>query len=269
MKAKNKDRDSATLNEIASLCHELKIPVFLQSLREQLDNPKEAEKDFTHRLLPMLQAEVEARKDKRLKRNYKESGINDELCCLSRITYESSRGLDKALVAELATCDWLRQDGTLNVIVTGMSGTGKTWLVKSLGKEALAQGYKVVYMRGSELVENLRMARQENQAAKFRNKFNNVRLIIIDDFVMAPMDEETQDDLLAWIIERQNHGSMIIASQRPLEKWYEYLGGECHADAILDRLKNSSYIIKLKGRSLREQTSISKKVRKVSRPEGQ
>lgn len=267
---KNTSNGSKTLESVASLCHELKIPAFLQACQEQLKDPRATEQDFLHRLLPILQAEVDSRKDKRLKRNYKESGIHDELCDLSRMTYDSARGLDKAVINELATCDWLQQSVLLNVIVIGLSGTGKTWLIKSLGKQALAHGFKVLYMRGSELIEGLCMARKDNQIAKFRSKFNKYHLIIIDDFVMTPLDESSQDDLLSWLIERQeNNGALILASQRPLPKWYAYLGGDCHADAILDRLKNSSYFINLKGRSLREQSEVAKKVRKASKTEEQ
>ena len=197
-------------------------------------------------------------------RNYKESGINDALPSLDRMIYDNDRGLRKALIDDLATCNWMRlENGPLNILVTGMAGTGKTWLVKSLGKAALEHGYRVLYMRAPQLVEKLRLARQDNEPAKLRNRLNSKDLLIIDDFAMTPLDEATKDDLLSLIDERQGRASMMVASQRPLSQWCEYLGSGLHADAIVDRLRNTSYRIALKGRSLRENTEIAKKLKEV------
>ena len=156
----------------------------------------------------------------------------------------------------------------LNVIVTGMAGTGKTWLIKSLAKAALAQSVKVLYIRAPQLIERFRQARKEGEPAQYRNRINAKQLVVIDDFGMSPIDAEVQDDLLSLLDDRRDDGtSLIIASQRPLSDWYAYLGGDMHADAILDRLKNSSYIIGLRGRSLRESTAVARKLKTVNKKE--
>ena len=128
---------------------------------------------------------------------------------------------------------------------------------------ALEHGYRVLYMRAPQLVEKLRLARQDNEPAKLRNRLNSKDLLIIDDFAMTPLDEATKDDLLSLIDERQGRASMMVASQRPLSQWCEYLGSGLHADAIVDRLRNTSYRIALKGRSLREGTAIAKRLQEV------
>lgn len=249
---------------IAAMCHELKLPSFFQAYMDQMKDPAFAEMAFPDRLHPMLKAEVVSRSEKRLARNYKESGINDALPSLDRMIYDNDRGLRKALIDDLATCNWMRlENGPLNILVTGMAGTGKTWLVKSLGKAALEHGYRVLYMRAPQLVEKLRLARQDNEPAKLRNRLNSKDLLIIEDFAMTPLDEATKDDLLSLIDERQGRASMMVASQRPLSQWCEYLGSGLHADAIVDRLRNTSYRIALKGRSLRENTEIAKKLKEV------
>lgn len=255
------EMQSTQTQQIATLCHDLKIPAFFQAYVEQNKSPEFADKAFSDRLLPMLLAERQSRAAKRIARNTKESGINDALPDLSRITYESSRGLKKSQVDELARCDWLRQDRALNTIVTGMTGTGKTWLAKSLAREAVQKSIPTRYWRAPQLIEQLTEARKEGTPAQFRDRTNSRRLLVLDDFGMTPMDDATKDDFLSLIDDRQEDGPMIIASQRPFAQWYEYLGTGLHADAILDRFKNTSYVIELKGRSLRETTALAKKLR--------
>ena len=181
---------------------------------------------------------------------------------VSRITYESDRGLKQSLVKELSLCRWIAKEQGLNVIITGMAGTGKTWLAKALGKEAINAGLPTVYWRAATLIDRIKQARSDNEPIQFRNRLNAKRLLIIDDFGMTPMDEATRDDFFSFIDERgQAGGSLIIASQREFGDWYSYIGDKYHADAILDRLKNRSYFIELKGRSYRERTKEAKTVR--------
>ena len=253
-------------DQIAQLFSALKMPAANQTFQNQQKSPDYVDMPFSVRLHHILRAEVTAREEKRMSRLYKESGINDALPSLDRLTYDKSRGLKRELIDELATGEYLRQG--LNVIVTGMAGTGKTWLIKSLAKAALAQSVKVLYIRAPQLIERFRQARKEGEPAQYRNRINAKQLVVIDDFGMSPIDAEVQDDLLSLLDDRRDDGtSLIIASQRPLSDWYAYLGGDMHADAILDRLKNSSYIIGLRGRSLRESTAVARKLKTVNKKE--
>ena len=131
------------------------------------------------------------------------------------------------------------------------AGTGKTWLAKALGKQAINAGLSTVYWHAATLIDRIKQARSDNEPIQFRNRLNAKKLLIIDDFGMTPMDEATRDDFFSFIDERgQAGGSLIIASQRGFDDWYSYIGDKYHADAILDRLKNRSYFIELKGQTL-------------------
>ena len=100
-----------------------------------------------------------------------------------------------------------------------MTGTGKTWLVKALGKAALQAGFKVFYIRTPQLIERLRIARRDNELGQYRMRLNSKKLLILDDFAMTPMDDATKDDFLSLIDDRQEDEPMIIASQRPFAQW--------------------------------------------------
>ena len=248
--------------EIAQYCKNVKIPgAFAEYLRQEAD-PAFLEAPFSRRLHLMLKAEDTSRQDKRQAKLLKESGIKDVMPDISRITFESDRGLKKALVEELALCNWIDRERGLNVIITGMAGTGKTWLAKALGKQAIGKGLPTVYYRAATLIDRIRNARMQNEAIQFRNRLNSKRLLIIDDFGMTPMDEATRDDFFSFIDEQgQDGGSLIIASQRQFTDWYAYIGDKYHADGILDRLRNRSYFVELKGRSYRERTQEALTVR--------
>ena len=248
--------------KIGQFCKDVKIPGFFQEFQKQEADPAFCQEPFSRRLYLMLQAEIESRHEKRQNKLFKESGIKDVMPDVARITYESDRGLKKSLVNELSLCHWIDQEQGLNVIITGMAGTGKTWLAKALGKQAINAGLSTVYWHAATLIDRIKQARSDNEPIQFRNRLNAKKLLIIDDFGMTPMDEATRDDFFSFIDERgQAGGSLIIASQRGFGDWYSYIGDKYHADAILDRLKNRSYFVELKGRSYRERTKEAKKVR--------
>lgn len=255
-------RDEDLQFKIGQFCKDIKIPGFFQEFEKQEADPAFSQESFPLRLYLMLQAESKSRREKRLNKLFKESGIKDVMPDVSRITYESDRGLKQSLVKELSLCRWIAKEQGLNVIITGLAGTGKTWLAKALGKEAINAGLPTVYWRAATLIDRIKQARSYNEPIQFRNRLNAKRLLIIDDFGMTPMDEATRDDFFSFIDERgQAGGSLIIASQREFGDWYSYIGDKYHADAILDRLKNRSYFIELKGRSYRERTKEAKTVR--------
>ena len=249
---KTERMDKMTL--VGEQCRVLKLPAFLEGLHKQEGGPQQAERPFLDRIADLLDAEIQSRQIKRCARLFKESGIRDLLPSVDRIVYEPDRGLNRHEIEDLADCRWITHEPPLNVTVTGMAGTGKTWLMKALGKEAIQRGFSTSYWRAADLIDRLRQARQDGEPVQFRNRLNSKRLLIIDDFAMTPMDEQTRDDFFSLIEERTMSGSMMIGSQRDFEDWYRYIGDKYHADAILDRLRNSSYMLRLKGRSFRERT---------------
>lgn len=153
--------------EIAQYCKNVKIPgAFNEYMRQEAD-PAFLEVSFSRRLHLMLKAEDTSRQDKRQAKLLKESGIKDAMPDISRITFESERGLKKRLVEELAQCHWIDREHGLNVIITGMASTGKTWLAKALGKQAISKGVPTVYYRAATLIDRIRNARLANEAIQF------------------------------------------------------------------------------------------------------
>ena len=264
VKMTNKLTQSANNQNIAALCKDLKLPALHQEYLNQLANPQVAGLPFSNRLELMLLAEVNNRNEKRRARLLKESAIDDQMPSLERITFEPSRGLNESFIKELALFDWVRRENPLNLIITGAAGTGKTWLAKALGKKAIELDIRTYYIRMAQLTERLSFHHYHNEAAQFRNQINKKQLLIIDDFAMTPMNEQIRDDFLNLVDDRQFASSLVLISQRPFIEWYGYIGDAYHADSIMDRLKNSSHKINLKGRSLRELSSAAKEIKEMS-----
>ncbi len=239
---------------IAESCRILRLPDVFKAYREQMNDPERFALSFPNRLALILQRELDGRKERKARRLWKESRMGDAEPSIEGLIYGAGRNLDKGMISELSENRWITADNPRNLIVTGKTGTGKTWLSKALGKEACRQGLTVLYIRMAQLIEELERARKEGTPAEYRHRLNSKRLLIIDDFGMSPMKAETLDDFLSLVDERKSRGSLIIASQRSFEHWYEYISpkGSYLGDALMDRLKNWSYFIELKGESLRK-----------------
>lgn len=231
---------------------QLKLPTMWEAFQEQLKDPIYSQMTFEKRVGILLSKELQARTIKRQLRLLKSSGIRGKFSDISKMDYSKERNLDAGLVQFLAECQWITEDNPASVIVTGATGTGKTWLIEALGKCACRQGLTVQYFRMPVLLELMDKARKDSKCLNFREKINKKKLLIIDDFAMGVLDDSQRSDLFSLIDERKGDGATIIASQKPLPDWYNFFGDPYHADALLDRLKNHSYTIELKGDSLRE-----------------
>ena len=254
---KSKIENNFSIEEIEQMCRDLKIPAVWENFDYQLRTPNTEHLSFRNRVGMMLAHERKVRFEKRKARLLKASGIRGKLSDYERMNYDPSRNLDRGLLEELCTCRWIKEDNPAHVIVTGASGTGKTWLIEVLGKCACHKGISVYYIRMPDLIDMLDIARKEQRVLSVRKKLNRYQLLLIDDFAMRPLSDQQADDFLSLIDARQGLLATVFASQRDPSEWYDFFGEPFHADAVIDRILNHRYSIELKGRSLREKHSIN------------
>lgn len=169
---------------------------------------------------------------------------------LAEIDYSPERNLDKNMFNRLGTLNFIIRKE--NLIITGASGTGKSYLAQSLGYQACLMEYKVLYVNTGRFLNELRLSKMDGTYLKELKKAAKVNLLILDDFGLQALDNITREILLDIIDQRHEQASTIIASQIPVSVWYDLISEKTIADAILDRIVNSSHRIKLKGDSLRK-----------------
>jgi DNA replication protein DnaC len=162
---------------------------------------------------------------------------------------DAARGMDKSLIVNLAKGDYLGKGET--ILITGATGCGKSFLASALGHKACTQGYRVIYYNLQKILLKLKMSRADGSIIKLLDHLNKTDLLIIDDFGLTSLEQQQRLDLLEIIEDRHGRKSTIIASQLPVSSWYEIIGEETIADAILDRLIHTSHRVELKGESMR------------------
>lgn len=197
----------------------------------------------------LLQAEQQEREQKRFERLEKNARFRYQ-ASIEELKMEAARGVDKTLITSLATGDYLSRGES--VLITGATGCGKSFLASALGHQACVQGFKVAYYNTQKLLQKTKVARIEGTIYKFFEKVAKMDLLILDDFGLSHLEQQQQLDLMEMIEDRHGKASTIIASQLPVASWFDIIGEETIADAILDRLVHTSYRIELKGESLRK-----------------
>jgi len=166
------------------------------------------------------------------------------------INYTAHRGLDRNQMERLLTLDFVKQ--CQNIIITGPTGVGKSYLAQTIGNHACTMLCKTLYFNTGRLMEWFRTGRMDGTYLKMIKKIKRTPLLIMDDFGLAPFDSDSRQTLLDLVEDRHEHASTIIASQIPVDKWYDLIGEGTIADAILDRIVNSAHRISLNGKSLRK-----------------
>ncbi len=173
---------------------------------------------------------------------------------IENVVYEHAKNIDRTKLLRLAECDFI--DKNENVLISGSTGAGKSYIATALGYQACIEGYRVLYFNATKLFSKLKMAKADGSYLKELAKMARHQLIILDDFGLQPLDSQNRIALLELIEDRHNRGSMIVTSQLPVSKWYEIMGEKTIADAILDRLIHQSYRIELMGESMRKKRNI-------------
>jgi DNA replication protein DnaC len=216
---------------------------------EQQKSAEAARLAFDERFGLLVDAEWLSRENRRLARALKEAKLKLGNASLEDIDYAAKRELEKAVVRQLATCRWVQEHQ--NVIVTGMTGTGKTFIGCALALQACRRGYRALYRRASRLYHELRIARADGTYVRVLMKLARVDVLVIDDFALTAVGDDERRDLCEILEDRFGTRSTIVTSQLPPAKWHEYLGDPTLADAICDRLLPNAHRLVLKGPSRR------------------
>jgi len=172
---------------------------------------------------------------------------------IENIIYDETRNIDKNTILRLAECEFIEK--TENILITGSTGVGKSYIATALGYQACIEGYKVLYFNTSKLFAKLKMAKADGSYLKELAKIERQHVIILDDFGLQPLDNQNRIALLEIIEDRHNKGGIIVTSQLPIKGWYEIIGEKTISDAVLDRLIHQSHRIELRGESMRKKRS--------------
>jgi DNA replication protein DnaC len=231
----------------------LKLHGMATALSEQLTQSSTHGLSFEERLGLLVDRELTYRDNRRLTRLLQLAQLKQR-ACVEDIDLRSRRGLDRAQLASLASCDWVRS--THNLIVHGPTGSGKTFLACALAHQACRQGLSALYLRAPRLFEELNLCHADGSFTKRLATLAKVSLIVIDDFAIAPIGPRERSDLLEVLDDRVGTRSTIITSQLPIEHWHDYIADPTLADAILDRLLHSAHKIHLEGESMRKRAVV-------------
>jgi DNA replication protein DnaC len=231
----------------------MRLPTMAAATREILQSAPSEQLSFEDKLGLVVDREWSDRDNRRVARRIKEARLGTS-ASLEQIDCDTARGLDKALVRQLMTCQWAKQKQ--NVIITGATGTGKSFVASALAEAACRQGMRALFVRVPRIVEELAVARASGAYASTLAKISRLEVVVLDDFLLTPMKEAERRDLLEVLEDRYGRASTIITSQMPTKTWHDSLNDPTIADAICDRVLHNAHLVELHGQSMRKKKGL-------------
>jgi DNA replication protein DnaC len=231
-----------------TLLHELRLRGVAAALEEQQGIPDIQELAFHDRLVLLLEREKTDRENRRYQRLLGRAYLRLD-ATIEDLDFRSARGLDRSLVLRLATCEWIQ--GGQSVLLTGPTGSGKSYLACALGHQACRHGLSTRYYRLSNLLEEIDIARRDGSRHRLLERLRRTQLLIVDDWGLASLDNAGRHDLLEVLDDRYARKGTLFTSQVPPDHWHEIVGDPTFGDAILDRLLHNAHKITLSGGSMR------------------
>ena len=232
-----------------SKLQQLQLSGMAKAYRDQLEQPRMQELPFDDRLGLMVDRELSERENRKLSRLLKQAKLR-YAAHLEDVDYRSSRGLDKQVIAGLTGCSWIGQQQ--NLLLTGATGTGKSWLACAFGNQACRQGFTTYYCTSTRLFEDIARSHADGSLPKLRRQLIRTQLLIIDDLGIGGIEKHLGPVLLEIIDQQSMNGALLLTSQFPTEKWYDLFGDPTIADAILDRIVHRAHMLPLSGESMRK-----------------
>ena len=243
---------------IQTLSQKLKLDAFYTAFLDQETQPAYSELPFIKRVQMLLEAEELHRDNKKIQRLLKQARLHEKSANISEINFLPERNLDKGVILDLAGGNYLKY--FRNIILTGPTGVGKSYIAQAYANKAIAMGYSALYLRVPRLMQHLQAIRGDEEYLKYLARLKKVNLLILDDFGVSPLKAAEARDLLEIVEDRVNQSSLIVTSQLDIKDWHGYLHNATIADAILDRIVHNAYKIKIEGGSQRKENA--KKVMK-------
>lgn len=236
-------------NQTIEKLNQMRLFGMAQLHAQHLKNNQLNELTADEYLALLTEHEWEERQNSKVERLLKKASFRQQ-ARVEDVNFQATRNLDKNMFMRLSSLEFMSRNE--NIIITGPSGVGKSYLAQALGHQACLQGEKVLYTVTSRLLARLKLSKIDGTYARELKKIASVKLLIMDDFGLQAFDNYGREALMDIIDDRHTHSSTIISAQIPVSAWYDLIGENTIADAILDRIVNSSHRIDLKGESLRK-----------------
>ncbi len=241
-----------TNHQTITKMNEMKFFGMAEAYDDQLNNPHFSDLSFDERLQLLIDRESIQRENRKLTTRLRFARLKQS-ASIEDIDFYHPRGLDKALIIGISQADWVKQHQ--NILITGPTGTGKSYLGCAFVHKAIRQGFSGLYVRLPRLLEDIGIAHGDGRYLKLLNQFSKTEVLVIDDFGLVKLNLQQAHDLLEILDDRYQTKSTVVTSQIPIDKWYGIIPDPTVADAVMDRLIHNAYIIAMKGESMRKKQS--------------
>jgi DNA replication protein DnaC len=231
----------------------MKLLGMAEGFKEQLQQPSSHGLSFDERFGMLVDRQWIWKENKRLKQLLKEAKLKLQ-ASVEDIDYKTARGIEKSVMMNLISCNWIRNHQ--NLLISGPTGVGKTFLACAVAQKACREGFRTLYLRSPQFFYQIALARADGSYGTLMKRLSKAHLLVLDDLALTPLNDTERRDLLEVTEERHGSSSTLITSQLPIENWHDHIGDPTIADAILDRLIHNAHRIQLKGGSMRKKQKL-------------